>query len=220
MKRITDLLAIAPFAGLVIAVTYLQGYWGRFEVLAFPYLGFQELLAYSAAPLFGFILFGLGGMALAVLNHLGAQRQPRSRWKIILENVIVVSFCSVLIYLDVPEKWLFPPLVLFWFVAGRVLDIPAVSSARESSPNVVLSLLVSGFLLVGSFGYGRSQAERLVHTKEPNVALYLDAGTETGKLIGRLGTHYFFLNSANRVTVLPEQVLKRIEYTKEQKSGG
>lgn len=220
MNHIKELLALAPFVALAIAVTYLHGYWGTFGILALPYLSFQELLTYSAVPLFGFILAGLAGMVFGVLNQLANHGKQRNKWTLILENLAIITFCGVLIYFDVPEKWLFPPLVIFGFIALRILGIPAVQSARDSSPHVVLLPIVAVFLLIGSFGYGRAQAERLVRIKEPNITLSLDTGIEAGKLIGKLGTHYFFINSANHLTVLPERVMRRIEYNKEYKSGG
>jgi len=120
MDHAKELLAIAPFVALAIAISYLQGYWGPFEILAFPYLSFQELLAYSAPPLFGFIFFALLGLLFSAVNHVANRGQKKNKTLNRLEDLVVIVFCGVLVYLDRPEKWLFPPLaaVILPFLAG------------------------------------------------------------------------------------------------------
>jgi len=105
-------------------------------------------------------------------------------------------------------------------ITSPVLRLPAIQAARENNPHLVLSAFVMMFLLLGSFGYGRVQAEHLIRDKELNAQITLEAGVESGKLLGKLGSHYFLLNASNRVSVFPEQSIKRIEYRKEHKSSG
>ena len=66
MERIKLALAVTPFAVLSLAIFCIQGFWGQVGVLAFPLLGFQELITYAAVPFFSVLLmsvfsFGLGG---------------------------------------------------------------------------------------------------------------------------------------------------------------
>ena len=219
MERAKEILALAPFIAIAIAISYLQGYWGAFEILAFPYLSFQELLAYSTAPLFGFVFFSLVGALLGVISSIAQRGQAKNKWVVRFENAGFLSICALLIYLDLPEKWLVAPIVAFVLIVPDVLRISAFESARQTNPHLVLSALLIVFLLLESFGYGRTQAERLIQKAEPNVQLTLESGTETGKLIGKLGSYYFFLNASSKVNVLPEQSIKRIEYRKELKRG-
>lgn len=68
-------------------------------------------------------------------------------------------------------------------------------------------------MLVGSFGYGRSLAEQLQQSMDANACITWDSGaSEEVKLIGRLGTHYFYLDGAGLVNVRAEQYVKRIKY--------
>ncbi len=219
MDRVKEILAVAPFVALAIAISYLQGYWGTFEVLAFPYLSFQELLAYSAAPLFGFVLFVLAGVLFGVVNSISRRGKGKNKWIVRTEDAGMICIVILLIYLDMPEKWLFAPLVVFGLVLPHLLRMQVFVVAQQTNPRLVLSTLLMVLLLFGSFGYGRTQAERLIQRSEPNVQLNIDSRNEVGKLIGKLGTYYFFLSSAGKVNVLPEQSIKRIEYRKELKHG-
>lgn len=212
MDRAKELLALAPFVALVIAITYLQGYWGVFGILPFPYLSFQELLAYSAAPLFGFLFFVISGALFGVLSAVVRREEEKRRWVAILENSIALLFCGTLIYFDVPDKWLFTPLIIVGLCVPPIFRLPALQAVKDTRPQTAISVLVMLFLVAGSFGYGRSKAVTLVRAKEPNIHLTVGSNAEEGKLIGKLGAYYFVVNSSERVTVIPEQTITRIEY--------
>jgi hypothetical protein len=210
MNRTKEFLTLAPFAALAIAVVYLQGYWGRFDVLAFPYLSFQELLAYSTVPLFGYLFFGLVGVALGLLDS----RKSQNKWSMRITTLLFVILCATLIYFDRPEKWLIAPMVAFGLIAHPLLKNPRMSLLIDKDPVLFLVSFVMCLILIGIFGWGRSEAAKVIKTEEPNVRLILDSNTETGKLLGKLGSYYFLLNASNAVIQLPEKAIQRIEYIK------
>ncbi len=189
-----------------------------YGTLAFPYLSFQELLTYSVVPLFGFAIFSLTGMLFGVINNIANRCQERKKWPFILENFILISICALIIYQDLPERWVIVPMVTFILVIPHILNTSALESARQTNPHLLLSVLLIVFLSLGSFGYGRTQAEHLIRKTEPNTQLTLESGTESGRLIGKLGAYYFFLSTSSRVNVLSEQSIKRIEYLKKLKA--
>lgn len=219
MERTKEILALAPFIALAIAITYLHGYWSFFDILAFPYLSFQELLAYSTAPLFGFVFFSLLGVIFGVVNSLARRGKEKSRWIVGVEDAGILMIGALLIYLDDPMRWIFIPVIGFGLVVPHLLRTPALESFRQTNPNLVLSSLLVVFLLLGSFGYGRTQAERLLKSTEPNAQVFIETHSEIGKLLGKLGAYYFFLDASRKVNILPESSVKRIEYRKELKHG-
>ncbi|MFZ2990416.1 hypothetical protein [Ideonella sp.] len=113
MDRLKSIIVVAPFFALAVAVAFIHGYWGAFGVLAFPYLSFQELVAYSAAPVFGFLLFAGAGMMLGAINATASSRSPRSKWLDRLQDIFLVALAAVLVYQKAPYRWVFAPLVVF-----------------------------------------------------------------------------------------------------------
>ena len=210
MDRTKEYLTLAPFAALAIAVAYLQGYWGRFEVLAFPYLSFQELLAYSTVPFFGFLLFCIVGVFIGVLDS----DKPTNKWRIRLWTSLFVIVSAAMIYFNRPEKWFVVPMILIALVGPRIMRHPKIRAVRDKSPVLVLVLYLMVILLIGTFGWGKTEADRRIKDESHSVRLTLDSGTETGKLLGKLGGYYFLLNASNSVVQLPEKAIQRIEYIK------
>lgn len=220
MERLKDLLVVAPFMALAVAVTYLQGYWGAFDVLPFPYLSFQELLAYSAAPIFGFLFFaGIGILAGALNATTSGYRRP-AKWAEWFQDAVFVAVAVLLIYLEIPYRWIFAPLVLMGAILPSLFRSEPLQKLKETHPATPLVAVVMIFMLVGSFGYGRSRAEELQQTILPNARVTWDSGAdEEIKMIGRLGGHYFYLDGAGQVNVRGEQYLKRIQYIRAKKGG-
>ena len=97
MERSKTLLTIAPIVALVVAVAYLQGYWGYYDILVFPYLSFSEMVAYAAAPLFGFLIASFVGMLLGAVNALTQDRKPSSKLKDIIELLMFGTLSTLLI---------------------------------------------------------------------------------------------------------------------------
>src|ERR1700690_1066847 len=127
MERLKILLAIAPFAALVIGITYLQGYWGYFGVIVIPYLSFNEILGYAAVPLFGYIFATMFWVLMSdvldnspnrsKINEANAETVKDSgKFGKYRESVFIILYmilCGLLIYVDNASKWIFVPLVAF-----------------------------------------------------------------------------------------------------------
>lgn len=220
MERIKQLLSVAPVVALVVAIAYLQGYWGYYKILVFPYLSFNEMLAYAAAPLFGFLLTSSIGMFLGALN---STMKPARTFSVVREAVEVVllgSLCVVLVYLDRPEKLLITPLVVLGLASSHMLDIQWVRERVKNSPNTYLAVLVAVFFVFGSFGWGRSEAQSLAQAKTPTVQVLIEGEVLSTRLLGKINAYYFFLNTEGKVSQYPESAIKRIVYEKSFPGGG
>lgn len=216
MDRVKEVLTLAPFAALAIGVLYIQGYWGHFGIVALPLLGFQELVAYSSVPLFGVVLLTVAGIAHGFfVGKNEAENNPNSGSRTFryVASALMVVVAAITIYVDTPEKYQLVPALLIAATIGligrEVLDGATPSLVRLLIPAVMIT-----FIMVETFGFGRASAERLLRAAEPNAKVTVDSGTETGKLLGKLGSYYFFLNASNAVIQLPEKVIQRIEYIK------
>lgn len=214
MERTKYLVALAPFIALALASTFLQGYWGTFGVFPFPYLSFQELLTYSAAPFFGFILFFLIGWAARSLDDKPHSHHQRSHWPQALIGILLIIFCGALLYFDQPEKWLYTPMVAIGLVSFAIRNTSPLRAAQANNPTIILAAWLMIFASAGAYGYGRMSAERIVQLAEPNAMLTIESRTDPVQLIGKLGTYYFFLDKTKRLNVVPEQSVKRIKYQK------
>jgi hypothetical protein len=209
MNKLKEILTLSPFIGLAIAISYLQGYWGAFDILAIPYLSFQELLSYSTAPLFGFVVVSTVG---AVLGGISSRKGTKPRWISISEDIGIFLIAALLIYLDRPEKWLFLSVGVMIFCVTYFREIPALNTAAETHPQAVLIAFVIIFLLTGSFGYGRTKAEQVKVDTPLNVSILSEIGNAEGKMLGKLGSYYFYLDRYNKVQIMPERLIKRIQY--------
>jgi H+/Cl- antiporter ClcA len=214
MERTKLLFTVAPIVALVVAVAYLQGYWGYYKLLVFPYLSFNEILAYSAAPLFGFIVSYAGGVLVGVLNALDRPAKPTRPIRDLIDAVIGGTFCVVLVYFDQPEKWFVVPVVTMTLVANHLLESASVRDRIRSSPTVWLSGFLAATFIAGSFGWGRSEAQRLSREKVPNVEIQVEAEVLKLRFLGRLSTHYFFLDDSGNVVQYPESAVKKLVYRK------
>lgn len=212
IERTKLLLTIAPIVAFVVAVAYLQGYWGYFGILIFPYLSFNELLAYAAAPLFGFLASLSLGVLLGTLNALNSDREPSSKLRDAFEVIFFTGFAGVLIYLDRPEKWLLIPIIAIGLSSYHLLDVATVREQVRKSPLHFLVGLIAAILVAGSFGYGRSQAQTVAIAKHQNVLLSIDGKTMKAKFLGKVDRYYFVLNVENKVAQYPESAIKEIVY--------
>jgi hypothetical protein len=217
MDRAKSLLTLAPLVALGLATTFLQGYWGSFEILPFPYLTLQELLAYSAVPFFGFVFFFLVGWATRAVEDASPPTHRRSRWVGALVVVLFVTYCGALLYTGLPEQWLYIPLLVAGLTFSSLRRTRAFKDAHAADPTAVLAASFMLFALVGSYGYGRMSAERLIQSGKPNAVLTIESSTDPVRLVGKLGTYYFFLDQADRLNVAPEQSVKRITYMREHR---
>lgn len=220
MDRIKQLLSVAPVVALVVAIAYLQGYWGYYKILVFPYLSFNEMLAYAAAPLFGFLLISSLGMFLGVLKATTKPSQTFSTVREVIEIVLLGSLCVVLVYLDRPEKWLIVPLVVLGFSSSYMLDIQWVRERVKESPNIYFVVLIAVYFVFASFGLGRSEAQSLAQSKTPTVQVLIEGDVINTRLLGKINAYYFFLNAEGKVSQYPEAAIKRIVYEKSFPSGG
>ncbi|MGB9148879.1 MAG: hypothetical protein WCB36_01380 [Burkholderiales bacterium] len=214
MENSKTFLAIAPIVALVVAVAFLHGYWSFYDILIFPYLTFSEIVAYAAAPLFGFLVFIAIGMFFGVVSALTKDRKPISKVREVLEFLVAGAIIFLLIYFGLPEKWLFVPLVVFALISLHFLDNNFIRQHFKASPRVYLLVLLAIYFVIGSFGYGRYQAEKLRQNKVANVQVNIEGNLANTRLLGKINGYYFFLDMDGRVNQYPETSIKQITYQK------
>lgn len=217
--RIKTLLTVAPIVALVMAIAYLQGYWGYYDILIFPYLSSSELIAYAAAPLFGFLVSASIGVFLGAINATTNDRKPSSKLRDTLEIIIFIGISVLLIYIDHHLKWIFVPLVVLCFISARILNNEAIRDRVKESPHYYLLTVATLFLVIGSFGYGRSKAQELAETSVHNIQVVIDEKCEKTRFLGKISSYYFFLDLDGKVRQHPESAIKKITYEKLFKKG-
>jgi len=213
-ERIKLLLTLAPIVALVVAVAYLQGYWGYFNIMVFPYLSFNEMLAYSAVPLFGFLLTTVLGMLWGFLNAETRTARQTNIIREVLDALILGGLCVSLIYFDRPEKWWIVPIAILGFIIPYFIGMPQVRDRIKEAPSAYIAFIIALFLISGTFGWGRSVAQRLLQTKEPNVQVMIDNNQIKARLLGKVNNYYFLLGDDGKITQYPESAVKRITYEK------
>lgn len=231
MERIKLALAVTPFAVLSLAIFYIQGFWGQVGILAFPLLGFQELITYAAVPFFSVLLmsvfsFGLGGWGSETfrkprnpietelpleerVSHL-ERRLLRAKDRVLRIVILLTILTAVLFYVGTPLAWFLGPS--FFVIGLSLLGVTTQFYLKWISEKSFDWLCLALFCWSVSFGYGRGQAITVVLAKEPNAVVFLESAKENVKLLGKLGAYYFYLNSDNQIVSVPEQAIKRIEY--------
>ncbi|MFC1719564.1 hypothetical protein ACFL00_00305 [Pseudomonadota bacterium] len=213
--RIKQFLMVAPMAALVVAVAYLQGYWGYFGILIFPYLSFAEVVAYSAAPMFGFFaLFIFGGLFGAADGINRADRPKTTRLKIwkVFEATLVLLLCVVIVYLDRPEQWLIVPLGVLGVFGPRLIDILYMEGRFLPTPTHAVVVFFALVLVVGSFGWGRYQAEKLVQKNSSDVSVAIDREKQDLKFVGKAGSYFFFLEENGILLQYPDDSISVIAF--------
>jgi hypothetical protein len=218
MERAKLLLTLAPFVAVVFSVAYLQGYWGYFDILVFPYLSLSEIIAYSAVPLFGFIVFSIVGTFLGVLHTTsmvsGPLQQPPGFRKFfqLMVDLQAVVLCVLVVILDRPIKWVVLPLVAIGLAFRLAARFEWADGRMRAAPMVSIVGWAALFFVSGTFGWGRFKAINIAQTTAPNIQAKLDDGTVTARLLGKVNTYYFFLGDDGRVTQYPESAVRQITY--------
>lgn len=120
-------------------------------------------------------------------------------------------FCVVLFYKDIPEKWLFAPLLISALLSEILFRANFLKNPAINRNWVALSAFAIVMLAI-SFGYGRTRALHAVRDSHAAVRISFEGGTEEGILLGRLGAEYFFLNESSHVSILSVASVKRIDF--------
>ncbi|MDO8990587.1 MAG: hypothetical protein Q7U91_13255 [Sideroxyarcus sp.] len=217
MENSKSIFAIAPIVALIVAVAYLQGYWGYYDLLIFPYLSFNEMVAYAAAPLFGFLFAFFVGMLFGTINAFNAfskDRKVSSKLRDWLDLLAFAAISALLLYFNRPEKWVFVPLGLTFLLTLHVLENEFLRVQIKESPKQFVIILITTYLLCGSFGFGRMKAQALAQGKEPNIQATVDGTPIRTRLIGKIDSFYFFLGMDGKVSQHPESAIKLIVYEK------
>ena len=120
----------------------------------------------------------------------------------------------MLIYFDRPQKWLFVPLIVIGLVSIHAMDIESIRARIKVSPGSYLAVFITIFMVCGSFGYGRSQAQGLAQNKAANVHVTIESNLLKTRLLGKISSYYFFLGMDGKISQYPESSVKLIVYEK------
>lgn len=218
MEKAKEFLTFAPFGALALAVVYLQGYWGLFDVFPLPYLEFRELLSYSAIPLFTIVIGGLSGAGLAWLDvssprSRGEYRKSSNRTDLII--LAMLSVGAIAIYFGNALKWFMVPMGMWLLLWTRLRQTKAISSLAQARPALVSTLSMSLIFLVGTWSLGRTNAAIAADKPEPSTVFFLEASEESGWWLGKLGEFYFYLDSKRHVILLRDTEVKRVLFKRD-----
>lgn len=216
-------LAIAPVATLGIAVAYLQGYWGYFDIFVLPYLSFNEMLPYAVAPLSFIVALVVGFGAGAVQAY-----KPKAGWRTFNARNIVRVKSSVIpaalfaaatvtaVFFSLPGKWVLltaaaiPLLSLLGPPALRMLQSAGINSSTAKHIMIAIQLYV--IILGVSLASGELKAALLTGERQANVDVDVNGEIFRAKLVGKISSYYFFLGPDGNITQYPEASIRRIIY--------
>jgi len=206
---------------------YHLAFWDTFNINGLSYISLGDIIKSFLYPfLSAIIMFGLGiiiGATKKSPDQSQEDTSKKSKLKVIINsrlfNEIFIFFWVVIIYILYKygsiHRWL-----LWGFITGLVPYVYLIKTGFLSeyfnNKRVWLSILsIMIFLPTYSFSIGKLNAETIKINKKYNYVIDLKSEvnisrTDTLKLIGFTGKHYFFTNFKNDFTLIIES--DKIDY--------
>lgn len=208
------LTILAVPLSVAIAVCYLEGYWGTFNIDIFSFLTFSEIAVLSIEPIWKVGISTILGACIGIgINRYedASKEKTDSKTKIIKFFLGFISFLMVLILAIVffyggPTKWKIIPLLLTIPLVGIVALTGVLHKDGKIHRTTFFILMFTILLFTQSYGLGKAKA---LHIEQGSMFTYIH-NTELNKYtekpedvryLGKAGS-YFFVYLADKKQVL------------------
>ncbi|KAF5052763.1 hypothetical protein DSECCO2_405480 [anaerobic digester metagenome] len=126
----------------------------------------------------------------------------------------MILLAILLVCLEIPIRWFISPIVLTGILSSYFLNSKLAQYFENKQKNLPQLAILSLFILIGSFGYGRSEAEDLLIKKDSTAEITFSTNSKIkAKIIGKLGNHYFYLDDENFVNETKESNITYIKHS-------
>lgn len=211
MNKLLGIVMTAMAFSLVVAVCYLWGFWGTFDIDIMYYLGLNELLVMSAVPLLGICVMLIVCISISsVLNIDKTSESNSSALSVILrpELIYSISLLAIIIIVVVGgiAQWLLLAIPFALFLTTFIVANGSVFNKILENRELFYVVLIATLLPSLAFGYGKTQGLLIdTGTSYHHASLSNNSAlATTGKLkyIGKAGQHIFLQDGENNQIII------------------
>jgi hypothetical protein len=210
IDRISKILLLIPPYSILIAVCYLNGYWGSFHIDIFSYLTASDIALYAISPMLGvgFIL-----LISILLAHLDDVRNTHTGNNISIKELIIYAMTLLFIIFFTLFSWsafyIITPILFSLIMAFSLAKSGIFDSYIPLLRNRIFVLFVLTLFPFESYGYGVKQAmmikngEEYTYISRPIKDLNSNR-IDNVRYLGKAGSLFiFYIIGADEVLLMP-----------------
>ncbi len=214
MNKLLGVIMTALAFSLVVAVCYLWGYWGTFDIDIMYYLDLSELIVMSAVPLLGICvmlilcisissILNIDSTAAANSSVLGSFLRPELIYSISLLAIIII------VIIGGTAQWLLLAIPFALFLTTFIVANGSIFNKILENRELFFVVLIATMLPSLAFGYGKTQGLQ-IETGSKFQQAVLSSHSELGnrsdlRYLGKAGEHIFLLDGTNRELIITAQ---------------
>ncbi len=214
MSKLLGIITTALAFSLVVAVCYLWGFWGTFDIDIMYYLDLSELIVISAVPLLGICvmlvlcvsissILNIDGTAGANASVLGSFLKPELIYSLSLLAIIII------VIIGGPAQWLLLAIPFALFLTTFIVANGSTFNRVLENRELFFVVLIATMLPSLAFGYGKTQGlqietgsrfQQAAFSNKPELGNRVDL-----RYLGKAGENIFLLDGMSRELIITAQ---------------
>lgn len=214
MNKLLGIIMTALAFSLVVAVCYLWGYWGTFDIDIMYYLDLSELIVMSAVPLLGICVMLILCISISsILNIDGTNETNNSVLGSFLrqELIYTLSLLAIIIIVIIggTAQWLLLAIPFSLFLTTFIVTNGSIFNKLLENRELFFVVLIATMLPSLAFGYGKTQGLQ-IETGTKYQQAVISNNSELGsrsdlRYLGKAGEHVFLLDGNSRELLITAQ---------------
>lgn len=201
MSRIFAASVFVFSLSIVVAISYLWGYWGTFEILIISYLSVSDVLVLSAFPLLGLAVTLLIGLSIAAVLRVespdGTDIRNRSVKPEIIYTLSLLAIILIVIF-GGATKWLLLAIPFAVFVSTYISSNSLIAKRFLTHNELYFILLATTLLPALAFGYGKTQSLLILQGVHYQVLETPSVSARDERYLGKAGEYLFSLEPESK----------------------
>lgn len=219
---IKEVIALTIPYLITVAICYLFGYWGSFNINVLEYISFADVAKLAIFPLIASLVFSFAGILLVQVvlvpdfpvgggnsTKIGTFGLKHWRWLI---SLLIFITIIVITYGNEPQKW-FLVAMLISMLSTHLTHIEWIKQIIPNPQIRATTLFLILFLPTTSFAYGKQKA---YFVKTGQSGQFVDITRSKLTLIGDKKNPVAYLGFLGNVYVLREAKTEQIVLVKQR----
>jgi len=214
MSKLLGIIITALAFSLVVAVCYLWGYWGTFDIDIMYYLDLSELIVMSAVPLLGICVMLVLCVSISSILHidssagthssvLGSFLKPELIYSLSLLAIIII------VIIGGTAQWLLLAIPFALFLTTFIVANGSIFNKVLENRELFFVVLIATMLPSLAFGYGKTQGLQIETgsrfqqadlSNNPELNSRVDL-----RYLGKAGEHIFLFDGMSRELIITSQ---------------
>lgn len=206
------IIALTLPASIPIAVAYIQGYWGSFDISPYSTITLMELVGYAIPIIFSqfialTLLFSINFMDFVNIYNKSKTSKVRFIGDLLLILLFVLMFMDNLIYILIFGSVLIHQVTYKFILKHDFKQLSLISNLDKGLIYMVFILTIS------SYFYGSYKAQNILKNENNSAEIKMDSDIINVKIIGKVGENYYYIFN-NQIISKPSNLIEQIKYEK------